>query len=47
MVEVEIGVRTETEVEISKGLVAGDTVLTTGLLRLRPGAAVNLEAGAK
>lgn len=47
LVEVEIGVRTETEVEITKGLAAGDTVLTTGLLRLRPGAAVKLEAGAK
>jgi membrane fusion protein (multidrug efflux system) len=47
LVEVELGVRTETEVEITKGLVAGDTVLTTGLLRLRPGAAVKLEAGAK
>ena len=43
----ELGVRTDTEVEITKGLAAGDTVLTTGLLRLRPGAAVKLEAGAK
>ncbi len=32
---IETGLRTETEVEIVKGLMPGDTVITTGLLQLR------------
>jgi membrane fusion protein (multidrug efflux system) len=38
--EVEIGLRTRDEVEIVRGLAPGETVLTTNLLRLRPGARV-------
>ncbi len=39
---VEVGVRTETSVQILKGLVPGDVVITSNLLRLRPGAPVSL-----
>jgi membrane fusion protein (multidrug efflux system) len=42
LVEVEIGVRTESEVQLVKGVSEGDVVLTSNLLRLRPGAAVTL-----
>ncbi len=42
LVPVDIGVRTSTEVEVTKGLKAGDLVLTTNLLRVRPGAPVKL-----
>lgn len=38
--EVEIGLRTRQSVEIRRGLALGDTVLTSNLLRLRPGARV-------
>jgi len=34
-VQVEIGVRTDQQIEILKGLVPGDTVITTGLLSVR------------
>ncbi len=40
--DVEVGVRTSNQVEIAAGLSPGDTVITTGLLQLRPGAAVRL-----
>jgi membrane fusion protein (multidrug efflux system) len=36
------GLRTESHVQILEGLKAGDTVLTTGLLQLRPGMQVEL-----
>lgn len=39
---VEVGVRTDTTVQILKGLAPGDVVITTNLLRLRPGAPVKL-----
>lgn len=39
---VEIGIRTDREVEILSGLKAGDTVITTGILQLRPGAPVRI-----
>ena len=42
--EVEIGLRTREAVEILRGLAVGDTVLTTNLLRLRPGARVEVAA---
>lgn len=41
-VEVELGVRTPTEIEITKGLSPGDVVLVTNLLRVRPGSPVKL-----
>jgi membrane fusion protein, multidrug efflux system len=34
---VETGVRTSTSVQITAGLAAGDTVITTGIMQLRPG----------
>lgn len=34
---VELGARTENKVEITKGLSPGDTVLTSGLLQIKPG----------
>jgi membrane fusion protein (multidrug efflux system) len=42
LVEVELGVRTDTEVQLVGGVVEGDVVLVTNLLRLRPGAPVKL-----
>lgn len=39
---VEVGVRTEETVQILKGLAPGDVVITSNLLRLRPGAPVQL-----
>ncbi|KAF0129028.1 MAG: membrane fusion protein [Bacteroidetes bacterium] len=39
---VTIGIRTERMVQITEGLQQGDTVITTGLLQLRPGMAVEL-----
>ena len=36
-VDVEIGIRTEAEVQVLKGLSAGDTILTSGTLQLRTG----------
>jgi membrane fusion protein (multidrug efflux system) len=40
---VQTGIRSDTEVEITSGLVEGDLVITTGLLQLRPGAKVEEE----
>lgn len=37
---VEIGIRTETKVQITRGIISGDTVITSGILQLRPGAEV-------
>lgn len=41
-VQITTGLRTESMVQVINGLVAGDTVLTTGLLQLRPGMRVEL-----
>jgi membrane fusion protein (multidrug efflux system) len=41
-VDVELGLRTDTEVELIRGVAPGALVLTTNLLRLRPGAPVKL-----
>jgi membrane fusion protein, multidrug efflux system len=41
-VQITTGLRTESMVQVIDGLVAGDTVLTTGLLQLRPGMSVEL-----
>ncbi len=40
--DVQVGLRTADELEIASGLSSGDTVITTGLLQLRPGAAVRV-----
>lgn len=37
---VEIGIRTEREVQIVQGLAVGDTVITSGILQVRPGMSV-------
>ena len=42
-VDVEIGIRTEAEVQIVRGLAAGDTILTSGTLQLRTGMPVVLD----
>lgn len=41
-VTVETGIRQEDLIQVTKGLSYGDTVLTTGMLQLRPGAEVNV-----
>lgn len=41
-VPVTVGVRTDRDVQITDGLAAGDTLITTGLLQLTEGKAVNL-----
>jgi membrane fusion protein (multidrug efflux system) len=40
--EVKTGLRTEDQVEIVDGLVPGDTLITSGLLQLKPGAPVTI-----
>jgi membrane fusion protein, multidrug efflux system len=40
---VEVGFRTETSVQVTRGITAGDTVLTTGLLQVQDG--VNVQIG--
>jgi membrane fusion protein (multidrug efflux system) len=45
--EVEIGLRTADSVEVRRGLAVGDTVLTSNLLRLRPGVRVEPAAPAE
>jgi len=39
---VSIGLRTDKEVQIKNGLSAGDTVITTGILQIRPGVEVEI-----
>ncbi len=39
---VEVGIRTESEVEVVQGLQATDTVITSGILQIRPGSLVEL-----
>jgi membrane fusion protein (multidrug efflux system) len=39
---VEIGLREEKRVQIVSGLAEGDTVITSGILQMRPGAKVNI-----
>ncbi len=43
-VDVIIGLRTEAEVQIVRGLSVGDTILTSGTLQLRKGMPVELQA---
>ena len=40
--QVEIGTRTETQVQVLSGLQQGDSVLTTGILQARPGSQVTI-----
>ncbi|HXC04138.1 MAG TPA: efflux RND transporter periplasmic adaptor subunit [Bacteroidia bacterium] len=40
---VETGSRTDTQIEITKGLNEGDTIITTGIIQLKPGGAVNIQ----
>jgi membrane fusion protein (multidrug efflux system) len=42
---VEVGTRTDERVEIISGLQAGDTLITSALLQLKPGAPVRLASG--
>lgn len=42
-IDVEIGIRTEAEIQIVKGLSAGDTILTSGTLQLRTGMPVTID----
>jgi membrane fusion protein, multidrug efflux system len=42
-IDVEIGERTEDMVQITSGLNSGDTLVTTNILRLKPGAKVKLD----
>jgi membrane fusion protein (multidrug efflux system) len=44
-VPVEIGIRTETEIQITAGLSVGDTLITSGILQLRTGLPVQLAEG--
>lgn len=39
---VETGLRTASTIQITKGLAIGDTVITTGIMQLKPGALVNI-----
>ena len=39
---VETGVRTDSKIQITKGLNTGDTVLTTGIMQLKAGAEVKI-----
>jgi membrane fusion protein (multidrug efflux system) len=41
-VYVKTGIRTPSEVQITDGLVPGDTVITSGILQLRPGVPVDV-----
>ncbi|HTP13965.1 MAG TPA: efflux RND transporter periplasmic adaptor subunit [Bacteroidota bacterium] len=41
-VNVKTGMRTSTDIQITDGLAEGDTVITTGILQLRPGMTVNV-----
>jgi membrane fusion protein (multidrug efflux system) len=41
-VPVKTGIRTATSVQITSGLSVGDTVITTGIMQLRPGMPVNV-----
>ena len=43
-VDIIIGLRTEAEVQIVRGLSVGDTILTSGTLQLRKGMPVELQA---
>jgi membrane fusion protein (multidrug efflux system) len=39
---VETGIRTDTKIQVTKGLKIGDTVLTRGIMQLKPDVSVNI-----
>ncbi len=39
---IDIGIRTDTKVQVTNGLAVGDTVLTSGLMGIKPGASVKV-----
>jgi membrane fusion protein (multidrug efflux system) len=39
---VEVGIRTDKNVQVLSGLVAGDTVITSGILQVKPGSALKI-----
>ena len=41
-VKVEIGLRTEDDVQVTHGIAPGDTVITTGILQVRQGMPVDI-----
>ena len=41
---VQTGIRTENDIQITEGIQPGDTVLTTGLLQVRPGMTVDIKS---
>ena len=43
-VDITIGLRTDTQVQVVEGLHSGDTILTSGTLQLRKGSAVKIES---
>ncbi|MBX9852422.1 MAG: efflux RND transporter periplasmic adaptor subunit [Cytophagaceae bacterium] len=45
MAKVELGIRKEKEVQIVQGLASGDTIITTGILQLKPGKRVKIKTG--
>jgi membrane fusion protein (multidrug efflux system) len=42
LVQVELGARTEEKVEVTSGLVPGDTVIITGMMQVKPGMDVKI-----
>jgi membrane fusion protein, multidrug efflux system len=42
-IPVKTGIRTPTSIQITEGLVAGDTVIITGIMQLRPGMPVAVQ----
>ncbi len=43
-VEVKTGIRQEADIQITAGLAPGDTLITTGMLQLRPGTSVSISS---
>ena len=41
--KVETGIRNDSTIQITKGLQAGDTIITTGIMQLKPNAAVRIQ----
>ena len=42
LITVELGARTEDKVLVTQGLVAGDTVIITGIMQVKPGMDVTI-----